>query len=532
MSGQAVSAAGSWLSLKEFKLYAVETGQWLWGTVQGAFNEKMSLSQIITDAVIGMIPLVGDVTAARDIIAISSGLATEQKKRDDTMQWVLLVIFIFALIPVFGGVIKGVGRIAVRLGDDVVKAVGQAAHHSDEIAKLANEIIAFLNRMGHKNAEAWFKALNVLSYQAQILGKFRHLCDTLVLSINRYVLRFQSVLPQSLIARCEQLVAGFKQIKALGESKMPLALKELHGKLERLQKMIHSGGVPPVNKTKTIVAQTGQKTVTYVEEARLLERGAAKRVAKGGKHPQNLASADPKHKHAIDKIYKYEDGFPNLTRAVVTDTETGVKYFSAIAAANGPIKNELLSGETLFRSFGPKGKTHGVDVAKSTPIGMWWGRGAPPKSAEAWRGPFAVLDEFNRNGWLSVIHIPPGTKLPACTSTVSEQYGKKIAGQFLEGGGKQAAIDKLFDAKVQAVADRLAAIGGGKATLQVSLDGVLKDIAIEVKQSGWSNTNGKFGYFDTIIPGASMTERLGITEIQSKIATQSAQGTAKHERKQ
>jgi hypothetical protein len=529
MSGQA-SAAGGWLSAKEFKLYAVETGQWLWGTVQGAFNEKMSLSQIITDAVIGMIPLVGDVTAARDIIAISSGLATEQKKRDDTMQWVLLVIFIFALIPVFGGVIKGVGRIAVRLGDDVVKAVGHAAHHGDEIAKLANEIIAFLNRMGHKNAEAWFKALNVLSYQGQILGKFRHLCDTLILSINRYVLRFQRVLPQSLVARSEQLVAGFKQIKALGESKIPQALKELHAKLARLQKMVHAGGVPPVHKAKVVTAQTGQKTVSYVEEARLLERGAAKRIARGGKHPQNVAPAgkDSASKAAIAKVYKYEVGFPNLAKY----PDKSGTYYPAIAAAQGPIKNEILSGETLFRSFGPKGKTHGVDVAKSNPIGMWWGRGTPPKTAAEWRGSFGVLDEFNRNGWLSVIHIPPGTKLPACTSTVSEQYGKAISGQFLEGGGKQAAIDKLFESKVQAVADHLAAVGGGKATLQVSLDGVLKDIAIEVKQSGWSNINGKFGYFDTIIPGASMTERLGITEIQSKIATQTAQGAAKHERKQ
>jgi hypothetical protein len=68
------------VSPKAFKLYAVEVGDWLLGTVQGAFNEKQTVSQIITDAAIGMIPVVGDVTAARELIAVSSGLIDDPKK--------------------------------------------------------------------------------------------------------------------------------------------------------------------------------------------------------------------------------------------------------------------------------------------------------------------------------------------------------------------------------------------------------------------------------------------------------------------
>lgn len=522
MSG---ATAPGGLSLKEFKLYAVETGQWLWGTAQGAFNEKQTLSQIITDAVIGMIPVVGDVTAVRDIIAVSMGLATEPAKRDKPTEWLLLVIFIFALIPVFGGVIKGVGRIAIRVTDDVAK-------NAPEIAKLGGEMIAFLNRLGHKNAEAWLKALDVLKYEAEILGKFRTLCDTVILSINTYIIRFKAVLPQSLVARAQQIAQGFKEIKTLGERKIPQALKDLNEKLEYIKKVIHAGGVPPVNKAATVTAQTGQKTVSFVEEARLVESGAAKRIARGGKHPQNLANADPKLKYKIDEVYKKEDGFPDLLRNKVTDEATGVSYYSAIAAAKGPIKNEMLSGETLFRAFGPKGKLHnGVEVNATNPIGLFWGRGNPPKAAKEWRESYAVLDEFNLNGWLSVIKIPPDIKLPACTSTVSEQYSKKAAGQFLEGGGKQAAIDKLFEKQIQDIADQLYKRGGGKATLP-------NGIEIEIKQSGWSGINNKIGYADTIIPGASMTERLGVTEIQGKVAQegvkQSVQaagsGTAKDKR--
>lgn len=505
------------LSLKEFKLYAVEAGQWIWGTAQGAFNEKQTLSQIITDAVIGMIPVVGDVTAVRDIIAVSMGLATEPAKRDKPTEWLLLVIFIFALIPVIGGVIKGVGRIAIRVTDAV-------ASNAPEIAKIGGEVIAFLNRIGHKNAEAWLKSLDVLSHQAEILAKFRTLCDTVIISIDRYIIRFKAVLPQSLIARAQQVAEGFKQIKVLGDKMIPQALKDFNEKLHHLKRIIHAGGVPPVNKTATVTAQTGQKTVTFVEEARLIESGAAKRIARGGKHPQNLANAadTTAAREAIAKVYKKEAGFPDLLdpRGKVTDAATGVSYYSAVAAAKGPVKNEMLSGETLFRAFGPEGSTHGVKVGGSNAVGMFWGRGAPPKTAQEWRQKYAVLDEWNRNGWVSVMHIPADVKIPACTSTVSEQYSKNISGQFLEGGGAQAAFDTNTKIMAEAASSTkaLQAKGGGKATLS-------NGITIEVRQSGWSGINGKEGYVDTIIPGASMTERLGVTEIQGKVALEGTKQT-------
>ncbi|MDR2852973.1 MAG: hypothetical protein LBV61_07990, partial [Burkholderiaceae bacterium] len=65
------------LSQARFKAIAAEAGGWLWGTVRGAFNEKATFSQIVVDAVIGMIPLIGDVTAVRDLIAVLMGLSDD-----------------------------------------------------------------------------------------------------------------------------------------------------------------------------------------------------------------------------------------------------------------------------------------------------------------------------------------------------------------------------------------------------------------------------------------------------------------------
>lgn len=71
----------------------------------------------------------------------------------------------------------------------------------------------------------------------------------------------------------------------------------------------------------------------------------------------------------------YEIGFPNLFDRVSDD---GI-YYPKIAAASGKITNEMLSGTTLYRSFGPSGIIHGVTAGDSNPIGAFWGVGPPAK---------------------------------------------------------------------------------------------------------------------------------------------------------
>ncbi|WP_146204434.1 hypothetical protein [Massilia glaciei] len=320
----------------------------------------------------------------------------------------------------------------------------------------------------------------------------------------------------------KQLSSEFKELMILGDKMIPEALKELHAKLDHIRKIIHAGGVPPHDTATTLLAQTGQKVISYAEEARLIETGAAKKIVRAGKYQQNLANADPNLVGSIKEVYKHEAGFPDLMKYTVADKATGVTYYPGIAAASGPIKNEILHGETLFRAFGPGGMTHGTEVGTSNAIGAFWGRGKPPKNAAEWRRLCAVLDEWNRNGWLSMVHIPENVKIPACTSVVSEQFSKKIAGQYLPGGAKQAVVEAFFEKQVKDITNQLYLKGGGKATLP-------NGVVIEVRQSGWKGINGKIGYGKTAIPGAGVVERLGVTERQSKAVTQVAQAAVKLE---
>jgi hypothetical protein len=262
-------------------------------------------------------------------------------------------------------------------------------------------------------------------------------------------------------------------------------------------------------------AQTGQKTVTYAEEARILEDKIPKRVRRAGPYQQNMAPVE--EESAIAKVYKHESGFPDL---LIVRSEDG-SYYPAIAAASGKIDNEMLSGVTVFRSFGQEGFTHSVHVDPTNPAGMFWGIGRPPDSAEKWRGPWAVLDEFNRNGMLSIVHIPEHVKVPGCVSTVSEQFSKAITGQYLEGGARQAVIQHEKD--VVDLINRLAKAGGGKGSLP-------NGVTVEVRASGWAKANETVGYDEIVIPHASMVERLVVTEKQSKMVKQTAQAGSKKER--
>lgn len=503
------------LQTSQFKQISSEVAGWLWGTVQGAWNEKQTVSQIIVDAVIGMIPLVGQGTAVRDLLAVSTGLAENPEKREDTWQWVLFAVLLLALIPVMGGVLKGVGRLTLR-------AAREAAENSAKLASMADDMVALLNRLGHKDAVQWLRQLDFVQYEAQLLERSKAFCDTVILAIHRYALRFQAVLPSSFVQRMQSMANGFEQVKLAADKMIPQALKDLNAWLQKIQAHLIAGGVPPIERAVVYEAQTGQKVVTYAQEARLIESGAAKSIIHAGKFPQNMAvNADE-----IAKVYRHEAGFPDLldkrhwrSRSITgKDGKTSeVSFNGSVAAASGAIKNKDLGkeGAVLFRAFGPGGSTHGVPVGSSNPAGFWWGMGEAPKTAQEWRQKSAVLDEFNRNGMVAVVRIPPGgkVKVPACTSTVSEQFGDKIAGQYLKGGGKQAAIDfsKTPDlAEVNQHLNKLAKRGGGKVTLP-------NGIQLEVRQSGWKGINGKQGYGSEVIPGAGIVERLGVTEMQTKV---------------
>ncbi len=493
------------LSWAGFKALSAETGQWLWGTVQGAFNEKASFSQIMVDAVIGMIPLVGDATAARDLIAVTIGLVDDPRKRESTSEWVLLVVLLFALIPVFGGVIKGAGRIVIKVAKeaDVLSGAARAAH----LQEGAREIIAFLNRIGSKNAEKWFLALRISDYQSRLLSHFNQLLETIsgvLVGIRRQA---GAWMPASLSRRIGALIHGVQTLKEKGAQKIPDAVKELDQRLREIQAYVRSGGETTSRVALHEVA-VGERAVTRADEARLIENGPLPRRSRRGGFKNNKANAKKPESYA--DVYRHEPGHPNLTQW--PDRET--KEINDIIAYSGRIINRPLnSGEQIFRYFGPKVTTHGYEAPASNPAGRWWGLGPPPASAKEWREKAAVLDEFNGDGFVVTGIIPEGHRTKAAIGTVSEQKGNKIPGQYLPGGATQAFIEFSQEtaSQIKQSAEKVMATGKAESWVDPA-----SGIHFTIRPSGWEDTNGIHGYI--YMPGQHYVQaaRLGSRELASK----------------
>ncbi len=401
----------------QIKRWALDTSGWLWGTVQGAFNEKQTTSQIIVDAVVGMIPLVGDATAVRDLIAVITRLADDPQKREEVMEWVLLVILLFALIPVAGGVIKGVGRLLLKVGKNAA-----------DVAPVLREIVTFLNRVGHGNAVKWLKELDLMKYQGQITAKFGELMDQLIAALQAILDHAGLLITPPMRAKAQGWITKFQQLKALGDRMIPQAFKELNERLKLVQRALYEGEWHTVT--------TGTKNVTREAEARLVEDAprSLPRVRKGF---ANNSLAD----------YHHVEGWPDLRKGALV-LKDGKKYPNIEAFSGAMRAVELKPGQTIFRVLNPHMNY------KASP---WWTM-KMPETAEEWRELLAVLDTFNINGFFVKYTIPEGTTLKAWAGKAAEQFNKGT-GQYLGGGGEQLFVE--FPAHIKAELMKLPALSTG-----------------------------------------------------------------------
>lgn len=477
----------------QVKRWALDTSEWLWGTMQGAFNEKQTTSQIIVDAVVGMIPLVGDVTAARDLVAVSIRLADDPKRREETLEWVLLVVLLFALIPVIGGVIKGVGRLLLKVGKETA-----------ENQKTLREIVEFLNRVGHGNAVKWLKNLDLMSYQGQIAGQFNALMDKLVEALQAIQSHFGGLLSADMKARIAGLITQFKAIKTLGGKMIPKALKDLNERLKLVQRAVYQGEL------HTVVP--GTKNVTREAEARLVEDAASGELKwqrpAFGKYGPNLALNPAK----AAEFYHWKDGYPVLTgRKQPLSMPQGGKSQEVeeiIAAFHGPIRPRSINGPiNLTRVIGV-GQRYDK-IPGNFPASSWWFEGDKvPATFEQWREGYAALDAFNHNGWAVTVEIPAGREVKAWEGTVAEQFDEKT-GQYLEGGATQLYLDLGLSRATSAEMKLSFERGAHEFTAN--------GMTFRVWDTGWPESVGKVGFpSNAPKPGNAFTQRLAADEIESK----------------
>jgi hypothetical protein len=402
------SDAPGGLTLASFESTCLEVGDWIWGTAQGAFNEKATMSQIIVDAAIGMIPVVGDVTGVRDLLAVVIGLSMDPRKREDKTQWVLLIVLALALVPVVGGVVKGVGRLLIKAIGEAAQLAGQA-EKAARLAAAAKDIVAFLNRVGVGNAERWLIELHFAQYQKAVMQQLDELAKAVSTASNSALQHVGGWLPESLVNGTEALAQGAENFRQLVPKYIPDAVKELDEYLTELQKYIRSGG-ETTSQTISHPALPGPSRVNRTADLVLLEGSGAKMSPRGGLAANSALPAE------VAEYYEKAAGYPDLLYAKV-DKATGEVTHPNIATYAGKIVNrDIETGERLFRVFGPATTTHSFPVGKSFAAGgrlgspSFWGLNKVPKDADSWRHGSAVLDEWNGNGFMVVGTLLEGKK--------------------------------------------------------------------------------------------------------------------------
>ncbi|MDN7592381.1 hypothetical protein [Burkholderia seminalis] len=522
----------SW-TIEDFKATSLEVGQWCWGTLEGAFNEKQTISQIIVDAAIGMIPLVGDATAVRDLLAVSIGMSQDPVKRDDKMQRVLLVVLIFALIPIVGGVIKGLGRLLLKVTGDVAKD-----------AELLKAVVQFLNRMGHGDAPKWLKALDLGKYQAQVLGKLKDFCASMRVTISRVLeARVGRLLPDKYRAALERVSSGFHTIQDMADKIVPDAIKELNAKLKVLQNMVYRGEVHEI-------ATGGAPKLKREAEAYLQERKFAREIRRG-RFPSAECMADEGKVEALLKAKygpKIAQGWPDiLAKRGLMRMFGEQKVFTDVATFSGEIKAvtaKELAGKKVYRVFGNPSELAswpgGSSAGGRSPA--FWGVGEPPKTAEEWRRFSAVLDTWNGNGFMVVMQLPHdfGDRVPtanAWAGKIAEQFGEKSPVQYLEGGADQLVVDfgKLSEFVTEEGNKIKKQFENFTGHANVHVEREFNGVKIEFHKTNWENVEKVYGYskYEDDIHYATETRRLAGDEIQTKATnskvTAATRSVANHE---
>ena len=364
---KAVIEIGSdiWNSIKS-------TGNWVGGALQGEFNDKATLGQIVFDAVISMFPVAGEVTAVRDLVAIANRMNGNAQEAQKVLNWVSIILCLLPLIPIFGGVLKGIGRLLITVIKDASK-----------IGEIAGEILAFLRKMGYGDPITFINQLKFSKYQAKILSEFKNFITRFKSALKFFSQKMGGVLPQNLQVALNAMGPKLDELVKLADKMIPSAIKELDTALNK----VRSEMIRQMNKAGTKIG--GSQTKVMTTEARLASI-SSKTIASQG------------HKAAPKSHYIHKEGWPNLGLKIDKDAENSILKYYVIATFS--VKASI--NAQLYKPGSHVGWKRILDQKRPTKAGGYWAD-KMPVNGTAWRFDYAVKSTWSDNGiFVALDRIP------------------------------------------------------------------------------------------------------------------------------
>ncbi len=245
-------------------------GAWVWGVLQGDFNEDASLGQIITGTVISMIPVVDQVADVRDLVANLKALIWD-KRYDDYAVWLAIVLTLIGAIPELGSLIKGVLKSILKKG-----------------ASLA-ETLKIFNFFAKGNGVKWLKKLrdvDLAKHGKDVAAKLKSLLDAIAAKLEQ-LKSYAPELLRSVREGIDRSLHAVREVKARVDAMVGKVIDNLKKRLDEV--LGRKANPEHVGAAKKKNVHEQEVTVPRTREERLEE------LAK-----------DPAHKGIVDAKGRHE----------------------------------------------------------------------------------------------------------------------------------------------------------------------------------------------------------------------------------
>lgn len=428
------AAPARWVDSAERNLEA--GAEWVWGVIQGDFNEDASTAQTITGTVISMIPFVDQLCDVRDMVACCKRI---HRDADNTGNWIALTLTLIGLFPTLGSLVKGCGKILFAYAR---KAALKGGTKAAEIAaiKVLNENLekgiaklnAFLDRPEVR------KTLKALHWD----NPYKHLAEQI------RALRAQ-VTVGKLLAAFDKAIAALKELLEIvqkwggtGLGKQAVALFELVNGVRKKADAMLGKVLKPVQdwldriaRRLDIEADNQYRAYTKAANVHRFTRPKAEaEIAAFEKEKPKWVDKTKRVAHEPAQNAPVKNGWPDLDPKV----KPGEKH--PLAEAYKTFEEDTIKpvtippGETLYRVVDPGSGDNSICWMRKAEFDKL-------KSKDDWRRKFAVWASWNSNGEFVTYTVPPGKGLNVWEGVVGTQRHEANDAYKLEGGAIQLVLD-------------------------------------------------------------------------------------------
>ncbi|WNG23541.1 hypothetical protein F0U62_05470 [Cystobacter fuscus] len=333
---------------------------WIWGTLQGDFNENQSTSQIVVNTVLGLIPLVDQALDVRDIIAGIKHLVSfyqedesQQRKHADVLGlshelWLWINVFIIAIgcIPELGSAIKGVLKLIINRMQKAGKKIAMLEPH--QVREIWEAVVKVLNDYGFGNANKWLMDFSgkLDGWMAEATEKIRHALDATKSMVTFAQNRFNGWLADALLSEAQRTSILTRL------QKFQDALSKIYSRLEKMKAEVN--------------AWIREQVSNLISGSHKFEKKGTATSAGGGHvntRVQEKAPAPDLHNpplHANNSIKKYWDQWPEAVHRRYMEAQKAVEHSATLvrkmSAAELAAIQGSKKGSTTLQDVFPPGK--------------------------------------------------------------------------------------------------------------------------------------------------------------------------------